>query len=150
MAPPTMSVQSVQFQQVMQQPQVVENTQIIEQQSQPNFQTQMTHINQPMQSINQQFNRSIQQSINENQQKLNGIPFSVQNSIPQPVPYPQQVRNFFFCGIFPTLFHVIQISNKTTFLSQLEDSRINLKRKRNGDDDQGPIKHMLPPRMGMG
>lgn len=96
MAPPTMSVQSVQFQQVMQQPQVVENPQIIEQQPQPNFQTQITHINQPMQPINQQqLNQSIQQSINENQQKLNGIPFSVQNSIPQPVPYPQQVSNFF-------------------------------------------------------
>lgn len=93
MAPPTMSVQSVQFQQVMQsQPQVVENPQIIEQQPQPNFQTQIQHINQPIgQPINQQLSQSIQQSINENQQKLNGIPFSVQN-VPQPVPYPQQVR----------------------------------------------------------
>lgn len=102
MAPPTMSVQSVQFQQVMQQPQVVENPQIIEQQPQPNFQTQITHINQSMQPINQHLNQSIQQSINENQQKLNGIPFSVQNSMPQPVPYPQQVRNFFV--VFPR-FH---------------------------------------------
>lgn len=32
----------------------------------------------------------------------------------------------------------------------MEDSRMGLKRKRNGDDDQGPLKHMLPPRMGMG
>lgn len=91
MAPPTMSVQSVQFQQVMQ-PQVVENPQIIEQPSQQNFQPQIQHLNQPMgQSINQQINQQIQQSINENQQKLNGLPFSVQN-VPQPVPYPQQVR----------------------------------------------------------
>lgn len=79
MAPPTvtgMTGMSVQFQQVMQ-PQVVENTQLIEQQ--PNYQTQIQHISQPL-----------QQTINENQPKLNGIPFSVQNT-PQPVPYPQQV-----------------------------------------------------------
>lgn len=31
----------------------------------------------------------------------------------------------------------------------MEESRIGLKRKRNGDDDQGPPKHLLP-RMGMG
>lgn len=77
MAPP-MSVQSVQFQL---QPQVVENAQLIEQQPQAiqqNFQTQIQHLSQPIQSIN------------ENQSKLNGIPFSVQNA-PQPVPYPQQV-----------------------------------------------------------
>ncbi|XP_031636752.1 protein RIK-like isoform X2 [Contarinia nasturtii] len=93
LAPPTVTGMSVQFQQVMQ-PQVVENTQIIDQSHQSNFQTQMH-----------------QQQINENQQKLNGIP----------VPYPQQ----------------------------MEDSRMGLKRKRNGDDDHGPPKHLLP-RMGMG
>lgn len=97
MAPPTvtgMSVQSVQFQQVMQ-PQVVESSQIIEQQSQQNFQAQIQQMNhqQMGQPISQQLNQSIQQSINENQQKLNGIPFSVQN-VPQPVPYPQQVCDF--------------------------------------------------------
>lgn len=99
MAPPTvtgMSVQSVQFQQVMQ-PQVVENPQIIEQSPQPNFQTQIQHINQTMgQPINQQLSQQIQQSINDNQQKLNGLPFSVQQNVPQPVPYPQQVRNLLY------------------------------------------------------
>lgn len=78
MAPPTVTGMSVQFQQVMQ-PQAVENQQIIDQQTQANYQTQIQHISQ-----------SMQQPINENQQKINGIPFSVQNT-PQPVPYPQQV-----------------------------------------------------------
>lgn len=79
MAPPAVTgIQSVQFQQVMQ-PQMVESPQIIEQQ---NFQSQI-----------QQMNHSMQQSINENQQKLNGMPFSIQNP-PQPVPFPQQVRLF--------------------------------------------------------
>lgn len=78
MAPPTVTGMSVQFQPLMQS-QVIENQQIIEQSQQQNFQTQIHHLNQPM-----------QQSINENQQKINGIPFSVQNT-PQTVPYSQQV-----------------------------------------------------------
>lgn len=84
MAPPTVTGMSVQFQPMMQSQQVVENHQIIDQQPQPNFQTQIHHMNQ-----------SIQQQINENQQKINGIPFSVQN-VPQPVPYPQQVLYWVF------------------------------------------------------
>lgn len=80
MAPPTVTGMSVQFQPMMQQ-QIVDNSQqILEQQSQQNFQT---HLQQHM-------NATMHQQINENQQKLNGMQFSVQN-LPQPVPYPQQV-----------------------------------------------------------
>lgn len=32
----------------------------------------------------------------------------------------------------------------------MEDPRAGLKRKRNGEEDQGPLKHLLPPRMGVG
>lgn len=78
MAPPTVTGMSVQFQPLMQ-TQVVENAQIIEQ-PQPNFQTQIQHINQQMQA-------QLQPQIGDNQQKL--APFSVQNT-PQPVPFPQQ------------------------------------------------------------
>lgn len=82
MAPPAVTgIQSVQFQQVMQ-PQMVESPQIISTKEQQNFQSQI-----------QQINHSMQQSFNENQQKLNGMPFSIQNP-PQPVSFSQQVRLF--------------------------------------------------------
>lgn len=170
MAPPTVTGMSVQFQPMMQSQQVVENHQIIDQQPQSNFQTQIQHMNQTM-----------QQQINENQQKINGIPFSVQN-VPQPVPYPQQVLYWVF---YPQLLffsiqkthsilqkktssshfglsafkigrfwlHDFLLGCKTTItilFQQLEEQRMGLKRKRLGDDDQGPLKHLLPPRMGIG
>lgn len=98
MAPPTVTGMSVQFQPLMQ-TQVVESSQIIEQTTQPNYQTQIQHINQtiqqPMQqqmqqmttmqqmqspvSMQQQIQSQLQQQCNDNQQKMNGIPYSVQN-----------------------------------------------------------------------
>lgn len=79
MAPPGMSVQ---FQHVMQ-PQVVED-----QSHQSNFHAQIQHINPPN---NQSLSQPIQQQINENQQKLNGMPPFNASNVPQAVPYPQQV-----------------------------------------------------------
>lgn len=32
----------------------------------------------------------------------------------------------------------------------MEEQRIGMKRKRNSEDEQGPPKHLLPPRIGMG
>lgn len=106
MAPPTVTGLSVQFQPMMQSQQVVENHQIIDQQPQPHFQTQIQHMNQ-----------SMQQQINENQQKINGIPFSVQN-VPQPVPYPQQVLYWVF---YPQLFFYMYLQ-KTHLILQKKNS----------------------------
>lgn len=128
MAPPTMSVQ---FQPVMQ-PQIIEQSpQIIDQsQIQPQFHTQIQHINQqiqqPMhqqqqqqpppptqqqihlqhhqQQLQHQHQQHQQQQqmrsamaqqqaqADAQQQKLNGVPFTVQNVQPQPVPFPPQVK----------------------------------------------------------
>lgn len=112
MAPPTVTGMSVQFQPVMQ-TQVVENSQIIDQATQQNFQTQIQHINQTIQPMQQtmqtmqpmqqqvqmqqqmqpSMQQQLQQPVTENQQKINGIPFSVQN-IPHSMPYQSQVRLF--------------------------------------------------------
>lgn len=95
MAPPTVTGMSVQFQPVMQ-TQVVDNPQIIDQASQ-----QIQHINQTIQQpvqmqqqmqpqLQQQLQQQMQQPVIENQQKVNGMSFSVQN-MPQCMPYPSQV-----------------------------------------------------------
>lgn len=103
MAPPTVTGMSVQFQPVMQS-QVVESQQILEQsQPQPNFQQQIQQINQTIQAPMQQqtmqqqmsatlVQQTMPQTVTDATQKLNGVPYSVQN-VPQPVPYPPQVNH---------------------------------------------------------
>lgn len=120
MAPPTVTGMSVQFQPIMQ-TQVVENPQIIEQTTQSNFQTQIQHLNQSIQPMQQtmqtmqpmqqqvqmqhqmqsSLQQQLQQPVTENQQKINGIPFSVHN-VQQSMPYSTQVRPFdcFFGPVF--------------------------------------------------